>query len=146
MPELHEGLKALGQNKTNYSYDKPNPQLLERFPNPFASSELNKNRVTGTLEIEAPEFTSLCPMTGQPDYATIRIFYTPDQWCVESKSIKLYLMSFRNYGEFHESCVNRIANDLIDLLAPQAIKVVGEFTPRGGIRFWPVAEYEKPTP
>lgn len=143
MTELHEGLKALGSGETKYAYDEPDPRLLERFPNPFASSDLNANRVQGTIEILAPEFTSLCPITGQPDYASIRIQYTPDQWCVESKSIKLYLMSYRNHGEFHESCVNNIANHLINLLEPRKMTVIGEFTPRGGIQFWPTATYEK---
>ncbi|MBF0280067.1 MAG: NADPH-dependent 7-cyano-7-deazaguanine reductase QueF [SAR324 cluster bacterium] len=143
MTELHEGLKALGGEATTYNYDKPKPDLLEKFPNPYADSKLNSNKVTGSIEIEAPEFTSLCPLTGQPDYATIRIIYTPDRWCVESKSLKLYLVSFRMHGEFHEACTSRIANDLVDLLEPCYLKVTGEFTPRGGMKFWPTAEYEK---
>jgi len=93
------------------------------------------------IKITAPEFTSLCPMTGQPDFATIKIRYRPRDWCVESKSLKLYLMSFRNSGEFHESCVGRIANDLVALLDPDFLRVRGEFTPRGGIPFWPDVRY-----
>lgn len=138
------GLKALAQN-TNYSgnFDREvKTDLLERFINPFASTKLNPNAVDGVVRIEAPEFTSLCPLTGQPDFATIKINYRPKQWCVESKALKLYLMGFRMVGEFHESCVNRICNDLVALLDPHWLEVVGEFTPRGGIAFWPTARYD----
>jgi 7-cyano-7-deazaguanine reductase len=130
--------------KTAYVYDKPDPALLEAFPNPFADRLVNPHMVTGTIHIEAPEFTSLCPITGQPDFATIVIDYRPREKCVESKSLKLYLGGFRMAGEFHESCVSRIANDLITLLDPHYIKVEGRFTPRGGIPFWPTAEYHRP--
>ena len=107
---------------------------LETFPNPSPGREYLVRHV-------APEFTSLCPITGQPDFATIVIDYVPDKLCVESKSLKLYLGRFRQSGEFHEACVNRIANDLVKLLSPRYIKVEGRFTPRGGISIWPVAEY-----
>lgn len=130
--------------KTTYVYDRPDPALLEHFPNPFADALVNPHQVTGTIHIEAPEFTSLCPITGQPDFATIVIDYKPNRRCVESKSLKLYLGGFRMAGEFHESCVSRIANDLITLLDPLYIKVEGRFTPRGGIPFWPTAEYHRP--
>lgn len=141
--ELHDNIKKLGESNTVYKYDKPNSSLLEAFPNPFASKKLNKNGVHGSIHIECPEFTSLCPKTGQPDHATILIDYIPDQLCVESKSLKLYLVSFRNHGEFHESCINRICNDLVALLSPQTIEVTGKFTPRGGIPFHPTAWYNK---
>ncbi len=141
--ELHEHLKALGTGGTKYTFDRPSPDLLECFPNPFASPEMNPAGVAGKIHIVCPEFTSLCPMTGQPDFATIVIDYIPNERCLESKSLKLYLFSFRNHGEFHESCVNRIANDLIRLLDPLWIKVEGQFTPRGGIPFWPSAEYTR---
>lgn len=134
-------LKALGKT-TDYKYDKPNIEILERIPNPFAS-QTNKNHVLGTVHISAPEFTSICPVTGQPDFGTIVIDYQPDEFIVESKSLKLYLGTFRMQGEFHEACVNRIANDLITLLQPFKLTVVGEFTPRGGIALWPKAEYER---
>lgn len=140
--ELHEGLKTLGESTTKYSYDKPDIDVLEKFPSPFSQQE-NRNGVEGSIVINCPEFTSLCPKTGQPDFAIIRITYDPDKWCVESKSLKMYLMGFRNFGEFHESCVNRICNDLVDLLNPKNIRVKGEFTPRGGIPFWPTAEWEQ---
>ena len=141
--KLHEGLQALGVGKTVYRYDRPDPALLESFPSPFAKSELNPAGAVGTIHIECPEFTCLCPLTGQPDFARIVIDYQPDQRCVESKSLKLYLGSFRMHGEFHEASVNRICNDLVKLLAPVWLTVRGEFTPRGGIPFWPTAEYRK---
>jgi 7-cyano-7-deazaguanine reductase len=141
--KLHEQLKSLGAGTTTYCYDKPDAGLLESFPNPFAQEELNPAGAVGTIHIECPEFTSLCPLTGQPDFAKIVIDYQPDQLCVESKSLKLYLVSFRMYGEFHESCVNRICNDLVKRLDPLRLTVRGEFTPRGGIPFWPTADYRK---
>jgi 7-cyano-7-deazaguanine reductase len=141
--ELHENLKALGDKKTGYSYDRPDAGLLEAFPSPFALPERNPCGAVGTLHIVCPEFTCLCPMTGQPDFGTIIIDYQPDLLCVESKSLKLYLGSFRMHGEFHEAGVNRICNDLVKLLDPIALTVKGEFTPRGGIPFWPTAEYRK---
>lgn len=141
--ELADHVKALGEGQTRYQYDAPDASLLEKFPSPFSLSEMNPCGVTGTLNIVCPEFTSLCPKTGQPDFAVIKIEYQPDGWCVESKSLKLYLGSFRNHGEFHESCVNRICNDLVKLLSPAWIKVTGEFTPRGGIPFWPTATWSK---
>ncbi len=126
-------LKALGTS-TSYTYDKPNSLLLESFPAPKHSGQLY-------VHIDVPEFTSLCPITGQPDFATIVIDYKPNTLCVESKSLKLYMGSYRMHGEFHESCVARIATDLIDLLYPSYLRVEGRFTPRGGIRFWPTVEY-----
>lgn len=130
-------------NRKNYSCDRPDPALLEWFTNPAAEAEHNPCGAPLTIHIEAPEFTSLCPITGQPDFATIVIDYTPDRRCVESKSLKLYLLGFRNFGEFHESCVTRICNDLVRLLQPSYLRVEGRFTPRGGIPFWPVMEYRR---
>ena len=142
--ELHENLDSLGNSAvTNYEYSEPDSGLLECFPSPFAIDELNPAQVHGSLHIEVAEFTSLCPKTGQPDFAKIIIDYVPDGLCVESKSLKLYLGSFRNHGEFHESCVNRITNDLISLMSPKSITVEGQFTPRGGIPFWPKAMWAK---
>jgi 7-cyano-7-deazaguanine reductase len=142
MTEQHT-LKSLGTGSTQYRYDKPEPALLEAFPSPFNSAESNPAGVVGTIHIECPEFTCLCPITGQPDFAKIIIDYQPDKLCVESKSLKLYLGSFRMHGEFHEAGVNRICNDLVRLLSPVRLTVCGEFTPRGGIPFWPTAEYRK---
>jgi 7-cyano-7-deazaguanine reductase len=136
-------LKHLGR-KTDYIYDDPHPSTLEWVPSPYADEKLNPNHVQGSIHIEAPEFTSLCPITGQPDFATIVIDYIPRHRMVESKSLKLYFTRFRQLGEFHEACVNRIANDLINLLDPEYIKVEGRFTPRGGIPLWPRAEYIRP--
>lgn len=137
--ELHSDLKQLGNGGTVYQYDKPNRLLLETFPNPHYLEPIPGARQL--IVITCPEFTSLCPKTGQPDFATIRIGYVADKHCVESKSLKLYLGSFRMHGEFHESCVHRISKDLIELLDPDYLQVVGEFTPRGGIPFWPSVEY-----
>ena len=94
--------------------------------------------------VNCPEFTSLCPITGQPDFAEIRISYLPDVKMVESKSLKLYLFSFRNHGDFHEDCVNIIMKDLIKLMDPKYIEVTGIFTPRGGISIYPYCNYGRP--
>jgi 7-cyano-7-deazaguanine reductase len=133
-------LQALGNTK-QYDFNGPHAHLLEKFDNPFHSKLLHVPGSRGSVHIEAPEFTSLCPMTGQPDFATIVIDYIPGPHCVESKSLKLYLGSFRNVGEFHESCIARMGRDLVELLEPVALRVEGRFTPRGGIPFWPVFEY-----
>lgn len=140
-------LQSLGSTHTDYANNatQPQPKLLEAFESPFANSDLNQADVTGSLLIVCPEFTSLCPKTGQPDFATIEISYVPDKLCVESKSLKLYLGSFRNAGEFHESVICRIANDIINLVQPRELTVVGKFTPRGGIPFWPTASYKRYT-
>jgi len=96
------------------------------------------------VKFNCPEFTSLCPMTGQPDFATIYISYVPDKKMVESKSLKLYLFSFRNHGDFHEDCINIIMKDLVKLMDPKYIEVWGKFTPRGGLSIDPYANYGKP--
>ena len=121
-----------------YNYDKPDVGMLESFDSPFNK---NSERHVSSIHIEMPEFTSLCPLTGQPDFANIVIDYSPQLRCVESKSLKLYLMAFRMHGEFHEACVNRISSDLIALLDPYHLSVEGRFTPRGGIPFWPRIVY-----
>ena len=100
---------------------------LETFPNPNPERDYE-------ISFEAPEFTCLCPMTGQPDFATIRIRYTPDAKCVELKSLKLYLWSFRDEGTFHEAVTNQIAGDLIASIEPRFLEVEGDFYVRGGIR------------
>lgn len=138
---LSDSLKALGAGSTAYKFDGPDATLLERFPNPLRVKEGWRG---GLIEISCPEFTSLCPKTGQPDFATIKITYMPREWCVESKSLKLYLGGFRNHGAFHEECVQQIASDLVKILTPQTLKVKGEFTPRGGIPFWPQISYYHP--
>ena len=113
-------------------YDSPDQAVLERVPNPHADT-LYLARFT------APEFTSLCPVTGQPDFAHLVIDYAPGEWLVESKSLKLYLTSFRNHGAFHEDCTVAIGKRLNDLLAPQWLRIGGYWYPRGGIPidvFW----------
>ena len=129
---------SIGDGKIKYQYNGADRKLLESFPSPMSKAVGH-----GEIEITVPEFTSLCPMTGQPDFATIKIEYTPRDKCVESRSLKLYLGSFRQHGEFHEACVQRIANDLIYLLDPDSLHVTGEFSPRGGIPFWPMVSYER---
>lgn len=101
-------------------------KTLETFPNPKPERDYE-------IAFECPEFTCLCPVTGQPDFATIRIRYVPDQRCVELKSLKLYLWSFRDEGAFHEAVTNRILDDLVGALDPRRITVVGDFYVRGGI-------------
>jgi 7-cyano-7-deazaguanine reductase len=152
MNNIHKDLRALGVSADNNQNDHTNAvsgeidsfDFLEAFPSPAKRSDMNPNGVSLAINIRTSEFTSLCPMTGQPDFATIIIDYIPDLACVESKSIKLYFLSFRNRRDFHESCIVTICNDLVGLLEPKWIKVVGEFTPRGGIPFWPTCEYTKP--
>jgi 7-cyano-7-deazaguanine reductase len=99
---------------------------LETFPNPSPGRSYE-------IRFECPEFTCVCPRTGQPDFATIRIRYVPDELCVELKSLKLYLWSFRDEGHFHEAVTNRILDDLVALLAPRSMTVEGDFRVRGGI-------------
>ncbi len=130
-----EGLKALGQ-KTGYRQDYA-PEVLEAFENKHPDNDY-------WVRFNCPEFTSVCPITGQPDFAEIRISYIPDRRMVESKSLKLYLGSFRQHGAFHEDCVNIIMKDLIALMDPKYIEVTGFFTPRGGISIHPYANYGRP--
>lgn len=129
------GVHALGHT-TDYPTDYA-PQVLEAFQNKHPENDY-------FVKFNCPEFTSLCPMTGQPDFATIYISYVPDQKMVESKSLKLYLFSFRNHGDFHEDCINIIMKDLIKLMDPKYIEVWGKFTPRGGLSIDPYANYGKP--
>ena len=128
----NEGLKALG-SKTKYKMDYA-PEVLETFENKHPTNDY-------WVQFNCPEFTSLCPITGQPDFAEIKIAYIPQKLMVESKSLKLYLFSFR---DFHEDCVNIIMKDLIQLMQPKYIEVIGLFTPRGGISIYPYANYGQP--
>ena len=130
-----EGLCALGK-KTDYRSDYA-PEVLETFLNKHPENDY-------WVRFNCPEFTSLCPITGQPDFAEIRISYIPAERMVESKSLKLYLFSFRNHGDFHEDCVNIIMKDLIRLMDPKYIEVTRLFTPRGGISIHPYANYGRP--
>lgn len=131
--EQLQGVSHLGNKATQYptEYD---PSLLETFENLHPEEDY-------IVTLDCPEFTSLCPKTGQPDFARIIINYIPDQRMVESKSLKLYLFSFRNHGDFHEDCVNIIMKTLRDLMKPRYIEVIGLFTPRGGIAIKPFANW-----
>ncbi len=133
--KMTEGLSALGGNKTEYKRDYA-PEVLETFENRHQENDY-------FVKFNCPEFTSLCPITGQPDFANIYISYVPSVRMVESKSLKLYLFSFRDHGDFHEDCVNVIMKDLIKLLDPKYIEVWGKFTPRGGISIDPYCNYGK---
>jgi 7-cyano-7-deazaguanine reductase len=116
----------------------PKPSVnLETFANPQPGRDY-------VIRFDCPEFTCLCPKTGQPDFATIRIEYVPDERCVELKSWKLYLWSYRNEGAFHEAVTNRILDDLVTALSPRRLRVEGAFNVRGGITTTIIAEYSKP--
>jgi len=131
-----EGLSLLGNQDVPYRYEY-DPGILERFENKHQANDY-------FVKFNCPEFTSMCPITGQPDFASIYISYVPDVLMVESKSLKLYLFSYRNHGDFHENCINTIMKDLIALMDPKYIEVWGKFTPRGGISIDPFCNYGKP--
>lgn len=118
-------LTLLGSNETRYP-ESPEEAKLETFPNPSPGRDY-------VVRFACPEFTSLCPITGQPDFARIDIEYVADQHCIESKALKLYLFSFRNQGCFGEAIVNRMLDDLVEACRPRRMEVTGAFTPRGGI-------------
>jgi len=124
-------LNLLGNAKTKYP-DEPSPETLEIIP---------WNGGTSTsVTLHCPEYTCCCPKTGQPDFATIIIQFIPDEFLIESKSLKIYLFSFRNYGHFHEVGIARIANDLFNCMKPKFLRVVGDFNKRGGISIVPITE------
>jgi 7-cyano-7-deazaguanine reductase len=106
--------------------ETPSAEQLETFPNQYPQRDY-------TIEIVCPEFTSVCPKTGQPDFGTITFSYIPNERCVELKSLKLYLQRFRNQGIFYEMVVNRLLDDFVGACQPRWLRVVGQFTPRGGI-------------
>ena len=123
----------LGEKNTEYSMTYA-PEALEAFDNKNPGSD-------AWVSFICSEFTSLCPKTNQPDFARVFINYIADKKMVESKSLKLYLFSFRNHGDFHEDCIQKICNDLVKLMKPKFIEVIGEFTPRGGISIFPYSSY-----
>ncbi len=129
MPEV----TLLGSQGTKYPTEYA-PGILETFVNKHPDNEY-------LVTFTCPEFRSLCPKTGQPDFARIIINYIPREKMVESKSLKLYLFSFRNHGDFHEDCINIIMKDLVALMDPRYLEVIGLFTPRGGISIYPFANY-----
>lgn len=131
-----KGITLLGNNRVDYKSEY-SPDILETFTNKHRDNDY-------FVKFNCPEFTSLCPITGQPDFATLYISYIPDERMVESKSLKLYLFSFRNHGDFHEDCVNIIMKDLIKIMNPKYIEVWGKFTPRGGISIDPYCNYGRP--
>lgn len=131
MAKKESKLKQLGSKKTEYVND-PKDCVLETFDNTAGDI---------IIPFVCNEFTSLCPKTGQPDFAKFEIVYIPDKKCVESKALKLYLFAFRNHGDFHEDVTHRIMNDLIKALNPKFIRVFGDFYVRGGISIKPLDIY-----
>ena len=132
MDRKEENLHSLGRySKIPETYA---PEVLEAFENQHPERDY-------WVQFNCPEFTALCPITGQPDFGEIKILYIPDEKMVESKSLKLYLFSFRNHGDFHEDVINIILNDLVKLMDPRYIEVVGLFVPRGGISIHPYVNY-----
>jgi 7-cyano-7-deazaguanine reductase len=121
---IYEGLSTLGQDVRGYA--SPEEAVLERVANPHLGTSYLARFV-------APEFTSLCPVTGQPDFAHLVIDYVPGDWLVESKSLKLFLTSFRNHGAFHEDCTVAIGKRLVEFLSPKWLRIGGYWYPRGGI-------------
>lgn len=132
-----EGLKALGANadRNTYPHAEIDANLLERARVPTMGEDM-------VVTLDCPEFTSLCPMTNQPDFGHFKIMYMPGSWIVESKSLKLYLGSFRQSGEFHEACAARILGTLVELIQPRWMVVKGVFRPRGGIAINPTAFHQ----
>jgi 7-cyano-7-deazaguanine reductase len=130
-----ESFTMLGNNHTQYPTDY-DPAVLETFNNKHPDNDY-------FVKFNCPEFTTLCPITSQPDFGNIVISYVPDEKLVESKSLKLYLFSFRNHGDFHEDVVNIIMKDLVACMDPKYIEVWGRFLPRGGISIDPYCNYGK---
>ena len=128
-------LKHLG-GETEYTFEY-RKDLLDAFDNKHPGKDY-------FVKFNCPEFTTLCPITGQPDFATIYLSYIPGKKLVESKSLKLYLFSYRNHGSYHEDCVNTIMDDLIELMEPNYIEVWGKFLPRGGLSIDPYSNYGNP--
>jgi 7-cyano-7-deazaguanine reductase len=130
---------AWGRNQIHREFLMPTSpsRTLETFPNPNPERDYEIN-------ISTPEFTCVCPMTGQPDFATITINYVPDELCVELKSLKLYFWSYRNEGAFHEKVTNQILDDLVSAMAPRRATVTGDFNVRGGLHTVVTASHERP--
>lgn len=134
---MAESFKQLGQRSILTDEQIANPRsILESFPNPRKDRDY-------TIEFVFPEFTSVCPVTGQPDFATITVRYVPNKLCVEMKSLKLYYFSFRNKGIFYEAVTNQILDDLVAMLKPRQMTVIGQFAVRGGTAGTVTAEYKK---
>lgn len=130
------GVNKLGEGKTDYKSSDPSYSMLETFINKHPGQDY-------LVSFKCPEFSSLCPKTAQPDFATMWLQYIPDKKLVESKSLKLYMFAFRNHGDFHEDCTNQILEDVVKVISPKFARVIGDYTPRGGISICTVAEYIK---
>lgn len=129
-------LKNLGSAETKYEYLNPNYSILEVFENQYPIRDYN-------VVYEFDEFTSLCPKTGQPDFATIKVSYIPDRFCIETKSLKLYFLAYRQYGSFMETIVNKILEDCIFICRPRKMEISGFFNARGGTKIKVTASYTK---
>jgi len=130
------GLSNLGSRKTEYKYDDPVKEILETFPNQYPQRKY-------VIKFVFPEFTSLCPKTGQPDFGKISIDYVPDEKCLETKSLKLYFFAFRTHGSFMETIVNKILEDCVAVCSPIHMVVRGEFNSRGGVAITVEATHSK---
>lgn len=133
--------KARGEELKGFQLGKSTPVVTDYDPSLLEAFDNRHPAKRAWTSLVCTEFTSLCPKTGQPDFARIFINYVADKKMVESKSLKLYLFSFRNHGDFHEDCVQTICDDLVKLMKPRFIEVLGEFTPRGGISIYPYATW-----
>ncbi len=133
----YDGLSLLKRNHRKYP-DSPDKANLEAFANEYSRRDY-------WIQFDCPEFTSICPITAQPDFGKITIRYIPGKLCLESKSLKLYMFSFRNHGAFHEAVVNRILDDIVRCIKPRKMVVKGEFNARGGIAINVEAEYSQPS-
>ncbi len=133
-----DNLKKLGSKETKYQYENPSSDMLEIFENQFPHRKYN-------IEFIFKEFTSLCPKTKQPDFATIKINYVPFKKCIETKSLKMYFLAFRNQGAFMETITNQILNDLIKIAAPRKMRIEAKFKTRGGIVINVTASYSNET-
>ena len=132
-----KNLTLLKEGSTPYPDDNPNLEILECFSNRYSDRDY-------WITFECPEFTTRCPVTNQPDFGRVVINYVPDKKCIESKSLKLYLFSYRNFNTFHEESVNRIMDDIVSACAPHEIIVEGYFNPRGGISINVKATHKRP--
>ena len=130
-----ENLTLLGNQQTEYRMDY-DPSVLEAFQNKHPENDY-------FVKFNCPEFTSLCPKTGQPDFGTIHIKYVPARLCIELKSLKLYIYSYRSVGTFHEHVTNKILDDIVSACSPLRAKVTGDFNVRGGIKTVVTASYER---
>jgi 7-cyano-7-deazaguanine reductase len=133
----YASLTLLGNSEAAFP-KSPQQATIETFPNPKASRDY-------TIRLDCPDFTSLCPVTGAPDFAEIFVDYVPDKLCIETKSLKLYLSSYRNVHSFNEQVINNILDDLVKACRPRRMKIEGKFVPRGGLSLCVVADHPNPS-